>query len=421
MKFMAPRKESRIDGRFLVLAVLIAYFCVIFFGSSFGHYVETWKRFGVPAMDSLFGDLSQVLNEFDLIRSGDNTAISNPRGFVGYPRIWRSLTGLGLGKSNTLPLGVLSVIAFYVSTFFLIGRLNYREGIFYSLVLCSPPVMLLVERGNVDIIIYSLLFLAIIFIKKRERPIIRVLGYLAILVTAFFKLFPIFGLSVVIKERRKGSILIGGALFGLFLVYIFSHLQEIHSIEHFHGKKDDWYRFGYKNILYRFNAFQTEPTLIHSKKRILFTLLLFLSLVFSGKAFIDLWKKAKHWVGQRNLEPFLNSLPNNAHIDAFRLGASIYIGIFLIIGRATDFKLAFLIFTMPQILSWVKDGGPMSFSSGFALLGILGTLYLSQFQAWAIDEIINWLLLGYFIYGFCRSLPEWIIKGIHSALSFKRG
>ena len=55
------RKESRIDGRFLVLAALIAYFCVIFIGSSSGHYVETWKRLGVPANDSLFGDLSQVL------------------------------------------------------------------------------------------------------------------------------------------------------------------------------------------------------------------------------------------------------------------------------------------------------------------------------------------------------------------------
>ena len=105
MKFMAPmniiiqnffRKESRVDGRFLVLAALIAYFCVIFIGSSSGHYVETWKRLGVPANDSLFGDLSQVLNEFDLIRSGNKEVLSNSHSFVGYPQIWRSLTGLGL-------------------------------------------------------------------------------------------------------------------------------------------------------------------------------------------------------------------------------------------------------------------------------------------------------------------------------------
>ncbi len=414
------RKESRFDGRFLILAVLSVYFGVIFASSISGNYPHLWRKLGVPAMKSPLGDLSEVLAEFDRIRSSDNASPSNSHHmFAGYPLIWRTLTGSGLGNKDLLPAGVLSIILFYSATLLLIGRLNYREGIFYSLVFCSPPVMLLVERCNVDIIIYSLLFIALLFIKKQRLLGVRIIGYLVILLTAFFKLFPIFGLSVIIKERRKYCILIGSIAFGLFLIYFLSHLEEMNSIKDYFLAKGDWFSFGRTNMFYRINAFQADPRLVHSKKRVLFILLIILSLVFVGKYLVGLWQRAKHRLGHHKLESPLDLWSSGEYIDAFRLGAGIYIGNFLIIGKVFDTKLTFLIFAMPQILSWIKGRTQMSRSSSFALIGILATLYISQFQAWGIDEIINWWLLGYFIYAFFRSLPEWLIDGIHNTFSIK--
>lgn len=414
------RKESRFDGRFLILAILLVYFGVIFASSMSGNYPDLWRKLGVPAMKSPLGDLSAVLAEFDRIRSGDNAFPANSHHtFVGYPLIWRTLGGFGIGNKDLLPAGVLLIILFYAATFLLIGRLNYREGIFYSLVLCSPPVMLLVERCNVDILMYSLLVMALLFIKKQKLLGVRIIGYLVILLTAFFKLFPVFGLSVIIKERRKYCILIGSIVFGLFLIYFFSHLEEMNSIRDYFLAKGDWFSFGRTNIFYRINAFQTDPRLVHSKKRVLFILLIILSLVFVGKYLVGLWQRVKHRLGQHKFESPLDSLSNGEYIDAFRLGAGIYIGNFLIIGKVFDTKFIFLIFAMPQILSWIKGSAQMSRSSSFALIGILVTLYISQFQAWGIDEIINWWLLGYFVCAFLRSLPEGLIYSMNNALPLK--
>lgn len=198
-------KESKIDGRLLVLAVLLVYFGLIFLDNVWGTYPQLWKSFGLPAMDSPYGpfwDLKEVLAGFDCMRSSNNTVPPKSCNF-GYPPIWWSLSGLRLGESATLSLGFLSIIIFYLSTFLLIGRLNYQEGIFYSLFFCSPPIMLLVERANVDIIIYSCLFLALILIKRPERLSFRLVGYLIILGMAVLKLFPIFGLSLIIKEKES--------------------------------------------------------------------------------------------------------------------------------------------------------------------------------------------------------------------------
>ncbi len=408
-------KKSKIDGRFLILAILLVYFSLIFIDNYSGTYPQLWRKFGVPAINYPFADLKEVLAGFDCVRSNKSASFNSCN--FGYPPIWFSLSGLGLDENATLPLGFLSILIFYLSSFLLIGRLNYQEGVLYSLLLCSPPLMLLVERCNVDIIIYSGLFLALVFIKNPEKFSFRLVGYLIILGLAFLKLFPIFGLAILIKEKRKTIILIGSIFMSLFGIYCFSIRKEMKIIGSYFLTKKDWMSFGYRNIFYKINTFYNEEIFVHAKMKIIFVLLFSLSLIFSVRMLIDLGKKVKFWLSKS----YLASASNNIHhIDAFRLGSSIYIGNFIVIGKVFDYKFAFLLFAIPQILLWIKSRDQMSVSSSFALLGILATFYLSQFNILGIDEIINWLLLGYFIYSFCQSWPEWLTRTIHNTLSIKK-
>jgi hypothetical protein len=419
MKFISDRirkffsQESRIDARFLVIAVLCVYFWIIVSDYWSGNYSRLWVRLGVPVLESPFRDLAAVFGGFDCMRAGFSSVVTNACDF-GYPPIWRSLSGLGLGQSDTLTWAILLIALFYLATFFLIGKLNFREGVFYSLFLCSPSVMLLIERANVDLILYFFLFIALFYIKSGRGIWLRLLGYLLILMTAFLKLFTLFSLVVILRETRKNTLYIGGFLFSLFVAYYLAYWQEMKAIASFFFKGSDWYSYGYKTILYRIKAYQTEPALIHGKKRILFSGIVFLTLLFSVKNIFNWFQGIKKWLNSKDWKTSNNFLSTSEYIDSFRIGSGIYMGNFLLIGQTFDYKLTFLLFAIPQILSWAKGSSVLSLPSSFALLGIIGSVYLGQFYAWGIDGIVDFLLCGYFIYSFCLSLPDWLLKSLHN-------
>ena len=56
--------------------------------------------------------------------------------------------------------------------------------------------------------------------------------------------------------------------------------------------------------------------------------------------------------GMRDREPLAFSSERN--LAAFRMGASIYIGTFLL-GNNWDYRLAFLVLVLPQLLEWTRS------------------------------------------------------------------
>jgi hypothetical protein len=96
-------------------------------------------------------------------------------------------------------------------------------------------------------------------------------------------------------------------------------------------------------------------------------------------------------------------------INAFRMGASIYIVTFLI-GNNWDYRLIFLLFTIPQMLAWLKSKTQFSSISGLALVGIILTTWFSRytFKFFYLDELLNWLLFLFYIYTLILTLPKWL-------------
>jgi len=101
------------------------------------------------------------------------------------------------------------------------------------------------------------------------------------------------------------------------------------------------------------------------------------------------------------------------------MGASIYVGTFLL-GNNWDYRLAFLILVMPQILQWAKQTDR---NYGFAARTVLALVLIAcwHFVVWfapslqnikeilfIADEIVNWMLLAGFSYLLSVSLPDWV-------------
>jgi hypothetical protein len=109
------------------------------------------------------------------------------------------------------------------------------------------------------------------------------------------------------------------------------------------------------------------------------------------------------------------SILNTKDIDSFRMGAIIYIGTFIIIGNNWDYRLVFLILTLPQLFAWIKTQNELSYYAGFLLMAILFTMYSSLISriigtefVFPIEELINWLILACFIYVLLLTLPDWL-------------
>ena len=422
------KKQSKIDGRFLVVAALLGYFGLLYLANFFVPYHEFWRKLGVPAVENPFIDLAAVLGAFDCDRLTGEVSLANNSCFtqIFYPSSWSLLTWLGLEQRNTIFLGVFFALIFYVITLIIIGRLNYQEAIVYALILCSPPVMLLVERGNVDIVIYSWLGVGLMIIKNSRALIFRLCAYLLIFFWGVIKLFPIFGLAVIFKEKRNLFLFLAAIFTTAFITYFLASIGEMKTISSFHDGLRIWYSFGYKVLFgavkYILSRLTSGETDIKEKlKYMMYIIMILYTMSILTRVLLSKFKFFKEWLSSDFVSTDSDkSLDKSRYIDYFRLAAAIHLGNFLVIGMLFDYKLTFLIFALPQILDWIKQENQLSLPSSMALVAMVATFYASPFlYPWLVDEMINWLLAANLLYISLLSMPEWLKSLVHKRLSGK--
>jgi hypothetical protein len=109
----------------------------------------------------------------------------------------------------------------------------------------------------------------------------------------------------------------------------------------------------------------------------------------------------------------LRPLPEAARVDrtfdAFLAGASIYVGTFALPGTNWDYRLVFLLLTIPQLFRWIAGVGPLATASAWGLAGVLGTLWLSRLP-WILplDDLLNLALVTFFAAVLLQAAPSWL-------------
>lgn len=78
------------------------------------------------------------------------------------------LSFLGIGTSAVIPMGIIFGCTFLAWCFWLLRPSNWLELIIYLVILLSPPSLLLIERGNDDIIIFSFILLTPLLLKLKS-------------------------------------------------------------------------------------------------------------------------------------------------------------------------------------------------------------------------------------------------------------
>lgn len=401
---------------FLIAASILIWMLVLILLRTLGYH-ETWGIWKVPSWLPPFLDFRLIPGSAESFAHGYEPSVENPydptERYFNYPAFWRLFFYTGITQADTVWISVTMIILFFMSVFLFPDKLSIRGAIAMLLVLFSPASMLLYERGNVDLIVFVLCVLVVLAAGRSAS-----LTALLILFGAVIKMFPFFGITVLWKEPKNRFLLILTVCTVVFGIYLAATWESVAGAWNL-TMRGDGLSYGTNVFVTRYeeaiSSFLTQWFTSHRTD-----LLLAYGPLVAG---LGLGLLIAGAVRRYATEP--SPTASNRNFAAFRMGASIYVGTFLL-GNNFDYRLAFLVLAIPQLVQWARDANRLF--RRLAWLTII-LVYLSCWHLWIVeipleavfgsaadlmkfwiilDEAFNWLLfigLGYLLFA---SAPVWV-------------
>jgi hypothetical protein len=354
--------------------MVCVYFCVVAVGGR-----TTWERLRVPVEEPGFLDLRSLTTAWECERRGIDVVQVNPCDPrdrpANYPQLWLVAAPIGLDESDTVVLGVALALAFFVCAIAVTGPLTIREGVLYGVGLVSPAVMFGVERGNPDLFVFVLLAGALLAFRGGSAS--RVLSHGVLLLATMLKLFPFFGWGLLVRQRR--ALAIGTAMLGAFALYVavlFDELREILEVVP-------------RDIVFSYGAGVLADGLVEALGwSSAAAPPLAVLIVLTGCAVAV--ALGVRWRGRIVVSR------TDRGLDAFWVGAGIYVGSYAVMHNF-DYRLAFLLFAMPQLLRWSGRSERSVPFAGWGLAALLTSLLFAARPVYelAAEEVVNWILFVY--------------------------
>lgn len=382
----------------------------IFFVVTFLTYVilsvnEVFIKLRVPVMSPAFADLRLITSTAECVQNESHWSLQSTscdpwnRPF-NLPSLWAKLFAyLDLTESKTSIIGYLFVLmfslaaAFWFHLFIQNTQLSgfYRFGaivVLFSLFI-SPPVLLLLERGNVDVLIFIGITFSVFLLRKNTfaaAMLVTILGGM--------KLFPWAGLLFIFRSKfSKLSIVMISLLLLFFGFYLAPELGLIRerSTTDFNGIS-----FGVSLVpqflLTRLGYFEAFM-LAH-----LIGALGFFLCAFTYRRILP---RVVHDYPQAILAVFkLDKITKETLI----LLASVFLGTYLV-GTSYDYRLVFIIPLLISISSLLKSKTQNFVLGCFALLVLYNSYWFPPFIGIISDLALAAFapLIAYMLYELLRN------------------
>jgi hypothetical protein len=410
---MDLKRFNKNYGRQTLVFISLLTWAYIIWSFFTNGYINTWYKWHIPAKEPAFIDFRVIPSGAETFRSGMDPSVSNPNDpknhIFNYPKIWYIFFYTGITQDDTVWLSILLIVLFFLTVFVFSERLSVIDSLLTLLVVFSPAAMLLYERGNVDLVFFSLCGLAILLLEQKPGWTVTVL-----LISAIFKLFPFFGVGIFLRYNK-------GKFYRYFLISLILFLS--YMAVSFDSFTAAW-KLTLRGTMISYGA-QVVFDLLHAYFRYyllqvipsedyVLSVLKWLPYIVAG-----LFLAIIFFLGTGSKEPYRTD--SEGDLTAFRMGALIYVGTFLL-GNNWDYRLAFLIFTVPQLSRWLfLVGNKQRWIVVVVFLSLLFScwnIYINQSVMMAtdflyklpmniLDELINWILFGGLAYLFFISAPEW--------------
>jgi hypothetical protein len=413
--------DSEDHGKIILIGVALLIWALILFSFRTYGYNKTWSLWHVPAERQAFWDFRLIPGSAESFQHGFEPSIINPsdpaQRIFNYPAFWRLFFYSGLKMSDTIWVGICMNILFLIGVFLFPRKLSFLGAIAMLFVVFSPVSMLLYERGNVDLIVFFFCALIVTF-EQNSTDFSVVLIVVGIIV----KIYPFFGVTVFMDKTkdRFWKIFIGCII--LLLVYMAATWNSMTASWTLTMRGDE---ISYGTNVF-FNAYETPILQAFANSANLTWVVKNISLAIGVLLVILATVSAL-----RKLDSADTVMGKN--LAAFRMGASIYVGTFLL-GNNWDYRLAFLVLVVPQLVEWTTS---LNKRIGSVAVYSLVAIYIScwHFIAWyspiitthierltmlfILDELANWMLMVWLAYLLAVSAPDWMKEQVGTRL-FRR-
>lgn len=384
----------------LTLLLLILLGCAALASSFVFHgYERTWSSLGIYPLSPYFSDARVITASAEAKALGFDPMVYNPllpKGVVmDYPRIWQLLFHLGIDQKDTIYFEAVFVSLFFLGVFLFAGEINQPIAVALACGVFSPAVLLGIERGNNDLVIFFLLALSLMVIRKSTVASAGVIAFAFVL-----KLFPVFAAAVFFKEDRGRffKFLTGSILFvGTYCIILRNEIRVVRAAV----STTDWASYGIGVNWQEIQRLMHNPLLSKLVCYAVIGVLIVLCVLLA-------------------MCPRESQVAaDESHIDAFRMGAAIYIGTYLL-GSNFDYRLMFLLFTIPQLVEWLSNFDSrlrhvarITFAcTMYSLWSMFFARWLNAvFAAWVellFDALAKAALVGGLTYLFVYSAPQWM-------------
>jgi hypothetical protein len=232
--------------------------------------------------------------------------------------------------------------------------------------------MLGIERGNADLLVFAIVVGAVLVFGRGRAGAVGAFGLL--LAAAVLKLFPVFGFAAAARRPRARIVVPAVAALALFAAYADATRDDIRTIQHVVPQSRD-YSYGV-DISGRWLATHL-PGSRHAWDAVLVLAMLIVAVGAGAIA--------------RARRPPAATFARETY--AYWVGTGIYIGTFLL-ARNFDYRLVFLLLTLPQLLAWRPH---RSVLTGATVAAIAATVWFIHGPALAVGapaQLLACALLG---------------------------
>jgi hypothetical protein len=338
---------------FLYLAVIVAMAgCIAYVG-----WVRAWSSVFVPAWYPPFADMRLIRSAvITVVEYGLDPQVSNPGDPWGrpfnYPMLWIAI-GKALNFTNESQF-ILICTALTLCFTGICAFLIFRFPSFALLVsLVSTATLLGIERGNIDLVVFCLLFPAALWLPKQWSPI-------PLLLATALKLYPVFTLGALLIKQQFRLFAAALTVAAVIFVYFWDQLAAIRL----NTPVSCWLSYGLSSF----------ADCIDNTK--------FWRLVVTfGAIGITTLVLAHRFSRSNAVRP-----QQGPAFNLMLVGASIYVGTF-VSSSNYDYRLIFLIFCIPFLQS-----GPFPFA-GAVIVEILVAMNETLIASWLklVGLILVWL------------------------------
>ena len=269
------------------------------------------------------------------------TLPSNPLDFMGrgtpsYPMWWYNGLGfLGLTRQHEIPLALLIIAVFLALALLLMRPSTLMEALIGFLAICSPGVMLCVERANSDLIIFILISVVPLLFEIRSRWGVY-LAAVVLFLGVGLKYYPVCGYLIFLHKVKSVKVVCRIYLWTAICLaaYIIYYVEDLALISKSVPAPFNYYTFGGRLF---FENIGMEPEIAQTFTNMGFVVIMAVVLLLCAKSNLSL--------------PRLSAWRENF----FLLGVLVTAFCFFTLS-SYDYRTIFLLFTFPYLMEMAKVG-----------------------------------------------------------------